>query len=432
MNMELEQFSPFKKRRQKLISGLKNHEAVILFSKPVYYRQRDIIFPFRQDSFFYYLTGFEEFSSCLVLKNTEPFETLFVQSKNKEKELWDGPRWGPEKAKETFLMDACEAIENFEKKISLLLDGVSKIYHIPSVNEEQTTLLRKLLINQQVKAKTAQEIKFAGAENKISEMRMIKSRLEAEKIKKACEVSSKAHQDVMKTVRPGINERHLHGEFLRSIMKQGAARESYSGIFASGRNALILHYVKNDQTCAEGDLILVDAGAEWDYYASDISRTFPVNGRFSPPQKVLYNHLLNVQKQIINMVRPGISFKKIQSKTRELLFECLKTEGILPPQGRLEDVSRFFPHNFGHLLGLDVHDVHCFENNRGAGRLQTGMVLTVEPGLYIPLGADRVPEKFQGMGIRIEDNVLVTEDGVENLSQGIPKEVEEIESLMAR
>ena len=422
--------SLFKERRQKLIDDLKDHEAVILPSKPVYFRQTDITYPYRQDSFFYYLTGFEEPHSCLILKKGFPCHILFVQENIKAKQQWEGPCFGPSKAKEVFDFDQCEKITQFEEKLSSFMEGISSIYYAQSIHPEWDQKIKRWMVSRKTK-NSSKKYSVLDIKKKISQMRLFKDPDEIEKIKKACEISAKAHREVMQAVRTGINERHLHGIFLQSIMRQNAERESYPGIFASGENALILHYTQNDQLCRDGDMILVDAGAEWEYYASDITRTFPVNGRFSPAQKVLYNHVLDAQKKIIDKVGPGISFKSLQRHTQELCFELLKKENILQSKHTIKDVQRLFPHNVGHFLGLDVHDVGGGADINERSLLKPGMVITIEPGVYIPKDDQSIPEPFRGIGIRIEDNILVTEKGCQNLSLSLPKEAEEIEALMA-
>ena len=413
--------SIFKERRKKLALALKDHEVLMVPSAPEHYRQPDVPYPYRQNSFFYYLTGFEEPRSFLVLRKKEPFDILFVQEKDPSREIWDGLRFGPEKAKEIFSMGEALKISRFDEDIFSLIQGASRIYLTRTVNKEWNLRLDRLF--------AGSKYEFKDGENLISQMRQIKSPHEIEKIKKACKASSKAHIEVMKACRPGISERKLHGVFINSIMSQNCERESYPGIFAGGKNALILHYMQNNNVCEDGGLLLVDAGAEWEYYASDITRTFPINGRFSQPQKILYDHVLRVQEEIIKSLRPGVSMKSIQDKTCRLLFDCLKAEGILSKKSQFEDLRKFFPHNFGHPMGLDVHDVSPFK--KGEGVFEAGMVVTVEPGLYIPEDDQEASERFRGLGLRIEDDILITEDGAENLSSSLPKAAQEIENLMA-
>ena len=419
----------FKKRREKVLSELKENEILILTSNPLYFRQHDTPYPYRQDSFFYYLTGIEERDCYLVLGKNNPSCVLFVRGYNVHEEMWE-TRLGPQRAQELVGADECLTLDKFEDYIKNLPSDIFYIRRISSIHKEFDQKLETLCIFENARS-TPFRRELLDATHILSSMRMIKSPEELESIKKSCQIANQGHRSVMKMVRPGMNERHLHGEFIGTIMKNGSPRESYTGIFAAGKNAVIIHYTDNNQICRDGDLMLVDAGAEWNYYASDVTRIFPINGKFNEAQKTLYNHVLDVQKSIIKMVRPGISFRRIQNQTRELIWECLKKEGILKPQSELSDVSRFFPHNFGHLLGLDVHDVGVLKNGEKAYRTEEGMVITVEPGIYIPTDCKDVPEKFRGIGIRIEDDIYITKDGSENLTQDIPKEVDEIEELMS-
>ena len=297
-------FDVFKRRREKLISQLKSNEAIILVANPVYYRQHDVFYPYRQDSFFYYLTGFEEPNACLVLRKNQPSSILFVRDKDPKKEMWEGVFLGPSKAKELLLMSACFGMSEFENQITKLLKGVSYIYQARTINKLFDQQLDRILIAKKTQDRNSPvQFHFLDVKERISEMRMIKDQNEIQNIEQACAITGSAHIEVMKAVQPGVNERQLHGIFIQSIMSHYAQRESYTGIFAAGENALILHYIDNNQLCHDGDLVLVDAGAEWEYYASDITRTFPVNGRFNKHQKILYNHVLNIQKSIINMIR---------------------------------------------------------------------------------------------------------------------------------
>ncbi|MYE07154.1 MAG: Xaa-Pro dipeptidase, partial [Oligoflexia bacterium] len=299
----------------------------------------------------------------------------------------------------------------------------------------------------------------------IAPLRMKKSQEEIQMIKKAVFISSQAHREIMKYARPGLNERALYGKFLFEIMKRGARKEAYPGIFASGPKACILHYTNNNRTIKEGEMLLVDAGAEYNYYASDITRTWPVSGRFSKIQKKLYTKLLKIQKDMIQMLKPGLSFYDIQKKLVELLSLLMREEGLLSrPLKEIIDkkeYKKYFPHSFGHLLGLDVHDLTFAENNRSnpSGKkekaseslsslgknktsetsqpadrdhlhLKEGFVLTMEPGLYLPEEDLSLKPELRGLGLRIEDDILITKTGAEVLSQGAPKEVEELEELI--
>ncbi len=421
----------FQKRREKLIQQLKKHEIMILSSQPVYYRQHDIPFPYRQESYFYYLTGFEESDACLILQVQNPSSILFVQKNSSLKAQWDGACFGPERAKKSFLMDQCYSIDQFPKLFPEWIRDKNSIHRTQNINKDFDKQLNELIIKVQKNSpRTLISYETHDARKLIAPMRMIKEDYEIEQIQKACEVSSQAHIAVMKACRPQMTERTLHGVFTHSFMNQNAKRESYTGIFASGKNALTLHYIDNDQVCQDGELILVDAGAEWNYYASDITRTFPVNGKFSPAQKTVYNAVLNIQKTLIQMIKPDVSTTALQNCALEMVQDFLKAEKIFPEVSK-SNVKNVYPHNFGHLLGLDVHDVQMLEDNQRSLILKDRMVLTVEPGLYIPYD-DCIPREFQGIGVRIEDDILVTPNGARVLSHKLPKEVQEIEKIMVQ
>ena len=262
-------------------------------------------------------------------------------------------------------------------------------------------------------------------------LRMQKNEEEIKTMKKAIAISSEAHTEVMKYCRAGLNERELHGRFLFEIMKRGAGAEAYPGIFASGPEACILHYTSNNRTMREGELLLVDAGAEYNYYASDITRTFPVNGKFSGIQKDIYTKLLEVQKQIIQMLKPGLSFKFIQDNLVELLSRLMKDVNILsgPVKNIIQEkkYKKYFPHSFGHSLGLDVHDPVFSE--RQSIELKENFTITIEPGIYLPPEDTSLKPELRGLGFRIEDDILITKTGAEVLSHTVPKEVEELENI---
>lgn len=421
----------FQKRRKYLISQLKDNECIILFSAPVVFRQKDVAYPYRQDSYFYYLTKFEEPEAILILSKRE--EIMFVREKNSLEEMWSGCRFGTELAKKTFAIDECFDITQFADKVDLILESMNSIYRIRSINPQMDHLLDSVIATKKVSyGKIKKERHFVDARKLITPMRMVKSDYELQNMKQACTVSKQAHIDVMKATQAGVNERHLHGTFIRALMSQGSERESYTGIFASGENALTLHYVDNNQNCQEGDMILVDAGAEWEYYASDVTRTFPVNGKFSEEQKILYDGVLGVQKELIKIVKPGTSFAQIQNKYSELSYNFLIQSGILDQKIEKKDISSFLNHSFGHFLGLDVHDVNLLKEGEVAFVLEPNMVITIEPGMYIPKNRDSVKPAFRGIGIRIEDDIQVTAQGCTVLSEEIPKERKDIESIMLK
>jgi Xaa-Pro aminopeptidase len=254
--------------------------------------------------------------------------------------------------------------------------------------------------------------------------------------RRACEISSEAHVEVMRATKPGVNERALHGVFLRAIMERGCAREGYGTIMASGNGATTLHYVFNDQPCRAGDLLLVDAGGEFNYFTGDITRTYPVSGKFNPTQKRVYQKVLDLQKQLVAAVRPGTTRDLLQKQCIAGLTEIMIEEKLLT--GRKEELiekrefAKFYPHGVGHWLGMDVHDAGVIDINGEPRPLEPGFVLTIEPGLYVPENTPGVPDELRGLGIRIEDNILVTETGHENLTAKCPKEIDELEALIGR
>jgi Xaa-Pro aminopeptidase len=273
------------------------------------------------------------------------------------------------------------------------------------------------------------------ADELLGELRVIKAEPEIENLKKACELTSQAHVELMKATRPGISERELHGLFVSEVMKRGAAREGYGTIVASGANACTLHYVFNDQTCADGDLLLIDAGGEYKYFTSDITRAFPVNGRFTDAQAEIYSGVLKIQKKIIASVKPGLPFKDLHEMGTELLTDLMLGLGLL--SGRREDIlkagdqKKYYPHGIGHFLGMDVHDSGLyFSKEMEPRKIQAGMTFTIEPGFYIPADDSAAPSKYRGIGVRIEDNILVTSSGHEVMTKNCPKEIPELEKII--
>ena len=424
--------SLYRDRRQKLIEKMPVDSAVLIPSMPETIRSGDVHWNYRQNSDLIYFSGFEEPHSCLLIvsNRSTATSTLFVQEKDSEKELWTGSIHGPEEAEKIFQLDQCYPVKDFLTQSSVLLKNTKNIYYSFDVNRNWDEQINKLI--QELQSKGKRKMSFHKSNVLTSSIRMKKSSEEIELIKKSADIAGKAHTEVMKHTTSGKNERELHGLFLSEIMKRGANTESYPGIFASGPNACILHYTANDRVMKDGELFLVDAGAEYQYYASDITRTFPVNGRFSPVQKKIYNKLLSVQNHLISELKPGVSICSIQNKTVELLSEIMIEENFLKES--LSDViekglyKKYFPHSFGHLLGIDVHDLTAKE--AGDLKLEEGFVLTMEPGLYFPPSDISLNSEVRGLGYRIEDDILITVNGAEVLSHQTPKTVEELEALI--
>lgn len=423
----------FQDRRKKLASLIPG-SALILPAWPEYIRNHDGHFRYRQESNMLYLTGFDEPGSCLIFRPGQSPETvLFVREKNVERETWDGFRFGPEGAKRAFGVDEAYTIDQIEEIAPRLLKSCEKVYYSLFKNKEFDPVFGKIMNG--VKSLNSRSglgvLPIEDAYSLLGELRMKKTEVEVEALKKACEISAKAHVEVMKAARPGVSERELHGLFLYSVMKQGAFGEAYNGIFAAGSNAVTLHYNFNENLLKEGDLFLVDAGAEYLYYSGDITRTYPVSGRFADPQKAIYQGVLNVQKKLIEMIKPGLLHSKLQEETISGLVDVLIENKIL--KGSKDEVietasyRKYYPHGVSHLLGLDTHDAGGLIIRGKARPIEPGWTFTIEPGLYIPADDESAPKEFRGIGVRIEDDILVTENGALNMTSLAPKEISELE-----
>jgi Xaa-Pro aminopeptidase len=361
---------------------------------------------------------------------------MFVRPKDLERETWDGFRHGPEGTEREFKIDKAYLIDDFDKVIVDLLKPVDRIYYRWNIDRGFDNHMLSVLDNVRSSlGRTGRgHIPVHDSWELIGEMRLIKSPNEIETMRKACEISSLGHIEAMKFVRPGVNERQVHGVLVGSFLMQGAQREGYGTIVASGAAATTLHYVFNDQPCREGDLLLIDAGAEYDYYTGDITRTFPVNGKFSPAQKTCYQAVLDIQKQLVANVKPGNLFKSMQEKTIEALTDVMIDLKLLKGtrQHLIETnaFKKYYMHGVGHWLGMDVHDTGLHVVSGEPRKLEPGMSFTIEPGLYIPYDDESAPAEFRGIGIRIEDNIVVTSNGGENLTVKAPKEIADMEAII--
>ena len=408
--------NPFNLRRNQVAKALGDTEALLLPSLPEFFRQPDVTYPYRQDSCFYYLTGFEEPESFLILKKSKSI--LFLREKNKVKELWEGERMGVSKAKDSFKMTEVYPLSYLDEKLEKELKGIKTLIY-NKIHPDFDQKIKKL-------NKT-----ILPARSFLGTFRKLKSDEEINSLKKACEVTSYAHQRLAQCLRPEITERALHGIFLQALMEKNALREGYQSIIACGNNGNTIHYIKNDDVCKEGDLLLVDAGAEVNYYTADVTRIYPVSGSFSEEQKYLYKKLLKLQKSLIQEVKPDVSFKTLEEKMQtgitEILLETQILKGTLREHVNKKSFKSYCPHSIGHLLGMDVHDPGFEKKDEAI--LKPSMIMTIEPGIYIPYADKEAPKGLRGLALRIEDNILITSEGYENLTQAIPKEVEEVESL---
>lgn len=423
----------FQERRKKLASLIPG-SALVLPAWPEFIRNHDGHFRYRQESNMLYLTGFDEPGSCLIFRpGKNPETVLFVREKNVERETWDGFRFGPEGAKKVFGVDEAYTIDQLEDVGPKLLKDCEKIFYSLFKNPQFDPIFGRMMNGlKNLNPRAGLGVPpIEDAYNLLGELRMKKTEVEVEAMKKACEITAKAHIEVMKAAKPGVSERELHGLFLYSIMKQGAFGEAYNGIFASGNNAVTLHYNFNENILQDGDLFLVDAGAEYLHYSGDITRTYPVNGKFTGPQKIIYEGVLKVQNQLIEMIKPGLRHGELQKFTISGLVDVLLETKILKmsKDEAIESSAyrKYYPHGVSHMLGLDTHDAGGLIVRGESRQMEPGWAFTIEPGLYIPHDDESAPKEYRGIGVRIEDDVLVTGDGVLNMTALAPKEVKDLE-----
>lgn len=425
--LQVIQEQEYKTRRKTLASSLKENSLAVLFSAKPQTRSNDTEYPYRQNSNFYYLTGFKEDNAALViLKKKKSYATyLFVQKKDKSLELWSGKRVGAKAAKKLFKVDDVLVMDEFEAKLIECIKESQNIYFDFNMNDERVDKLR-------VKGKN-----FTTHENLaylIGKQRLIKSDAEITLIKKAINITKEAHHYAMLNARTLKYESKLLASIEYVFKTNGAYSDAYTSIVACGDAANTLHYISNDKKLVDNELILIDAGCEYEYYASDITRSIPVNGKFTPAQKELYSMVLDVQLKIIAKIKSGVLRTELQADSEMLLCQGMIRLGIL--KGSLKKLlkdkahKKYYPHGIGHWMGIDVHDESPYRTTKGKEiPLKSGMVLTIEPGVYCPLDDESIPKEYRGIGIRIEDDILVKNDGYENLSAGIAKTVEEIEGL---
>lgn len=431
-------------RRRRLLAEKAKDAAIIIPSHPEMIRNNDVHHPYRQDTNLFYLTGWEEPQSVLVFRPGKTPETvMFVRAKDVERETWDGFRYGPQGCAQEFRIDKTYLIDEFDKEIAGLLKTVDRVYYRFGVDREfDARLLSTLDGVRRAHGRSGRgSLPVLDSWELIGELRAIKTSDDIELMRRAGHVSAVAHVDVMKATRPGVTEKQLLGVFLGSIYRQNADREGYGSIVASGANACTLHYTFNDQTCREGDLLLIDAGAEVRYYTGDITRTYPVNGKFTAAQRKVYDRVLEIQKELVASSKPGVIFKTLQDRTIEFLTDAMIDLKLIKTS-RSEAIERllfkkYYPHGVSHYLGMDVHDTGLYQTAGDGGALQSrklepGVAFTIEPGLYIPPDDRDAPEELRGIGVRIEDDVVVTATGCENLTSEAPKEVSELEALIGR
>jgi Xaa-Pro aminopeptidase len=429
-------------RREALLSAIGDGVAVIP-AAPELLLSRDTEVPYRQDSDFFYLTGFREPGAVAVLTPHDPERrfTLFVRPRDREKETWNGVRAGVEGARERFGADQAFPIDELDAELKALVEPADALwYGVRADGGEMDARVLRLLAGFRSSRPRAGKGPFDLRDPAavLDRMRLVKSGEEIARIREAAELSARAHLAAMGAGRPGGGEWEVQAALEDVIRASGPARRpAYSSIVGAGAGATILHYVTNDRRIEDGDLVLVDAGAEVGMYAGDITRTWPANGRFTAPQRAMYDVVHRALEAAIAEVRPGAAVSAAHEAARRVLTEGMVSLGLLSGEvdALIEDESfkRFFMHNTSHWLGLDVHDAGLYRERGGEPvALEPGMVLTVEPGLYVAADAEDVPGEFRGMGIRLEDDVVVTEDGCEVLTRGVPVEAEEVERICAR
>jgi len=432
----------YRRRRRRLVAAMKAGSIALLVAAPESVRNRDVHYPYRQDSDFSYVTGFPEPEALAVLipGRKEGELVFFCRPLDPERGLWEGARVGVEGVRQDFGAAEVHPIDKLDKVLPKLLEGRDRVYYSAGMNPELDRRLMEWVNVVRGKARSGVRAptEFIVLERLLSEQRLLKSKAERKVIRRAVRISADAHRWVMRLCRPDLWEYELEAEFVRVCAARGGRFQAYPPIVGGGANACVLHYVDSRHRLEDGDLVLVDAGCELAGYASDITRTFPVNGRFSPPQRELYELVLAAQEAAIAAAVPGNRWNHIHKAAVRTLTQGLVELGFLaggrkavPKLIKEGKYKPYFMHRAGHWLGMDVHDVGDYRVNGKWRRLEPGMVLTVEPGLYIPAERTEVPSRYHDIGIRIEDDVLITAAGNEVLSARAPKTVADIESWMS-
>ena len=415
----------FGERRTRVFTQMQPNSALLLFSEIEKRRNNDCSYPFRQDSYFWYLTGFNEPNAALLLLKTEQAEKaiIFLRPRDPLLETWNGRRLGVERAPQQLNVNEAYSIEEFATVLPKILKNLNALYHVPEIHTWGDKLVTESAVSFN---------EILDWRPMLSEMRLIKSPNEIRLMQQAGQITALGHIKAMQTTRPNRFEYEIESDILHEFNRHCARFPSYNSIVAGGSNACILHYTENDRPLNDGDLVLIDAGCEFAMYAGDITRTFPVNGKFSQPQREIYDLVLKAQKRAIELLVPGNSIKQANDEVIRIKTQGLVDLGIL--KGDVDTLieqqayRQFYMHGLGHWLGLDVHDVGSYGQDKQR-ILEIGMVITVEPGIYISEDAD-VPEQYKGIGVRIEDNLLMTEYGNKILTAAAPKEIADIENLM--
>ncbi len=425
----------FSERRLQLSNKVLDDSAIIVASALVKSRISDTDYAYRQDSNFYYLSGYEEPDSLILIRPNHDKEKfiIFCRDRDPLREQWDGFRTGQDGAIQEYQADNAYSINSIDQMMPELLAGVKNIYFSMSAPCGVDLKISQWVedIRKNTRAGAEPPHNLLSLDSILHEMRLIKEDHEMDLMKQAADITTEAHIRAMQAVTPGMFEYQLEAEYLYAFNKNGARSAAYNSIVGGGNNSCILHYVENNAELKDGDLVLVDAGCEYKYYASDVTRTFPVNGKFSPEQKEIYSIVLEAHKQSMEQAKPGNKWNLMHEKSVEVIVEGLLDLGLL--KGTKDqviengDYSKFYMHRIGHWLGMDVHDVGGYKQDGDWRDLEKGMVMTIEPGIYILDSLEDVDDKWKGIGVRIEDDIVVTESGFEVLTPNVPRTIEEVE-----
>jgi Xaa-Pro aminopeptidase len=436
MDIEIDHFHA---RRSKVMDAIGQDGVAVFVSSPERMRSKDTNYPYRPDSDLLYLTGFEEPGALLVLIPGHPEGPvhMFVRPRDPDREQWDGLRLGPEGVVRELGVDKAYSIDEVDGLLPGLIERATSLHYALG---EVPEFDRKIL--DWIRSRRYRRNKPPGFPSALvdvravtHEMRLIKEAEELALMRRAAEITCEAHTAAMRESRPGMAEYELQAIIEHTFKRLGAGSWAYASIVGTGRNATILHYHENNVTTRDGDIVLIDAGAEYQYYAADITRSFPVSGKFTPAQRDLYEAVLDAEKQCIQDIAPGLPFCELQDRTARRLSDALIQLGLL--SGSVDEVlesetyKKYFPHSVSHWLGIDVHDVGLYMRTEDVWRkIEPNMVLTVEPGLYVPSDDEDAPEEMRGVGIRIEDDIVVTDGGYENLTAACPKEASVLEGII--
>jgi Xaa-Pro aminopeptidase len=426
-------------RRKDLMSMMADNSIAVIAAAPEKVRSKDTLYPYKQSTNFSYLSGFSEpCAVMLLIPNRQQGEcVLFCRDKDPLRETWDGLRLGPVEAKQALALDDAFPIDDIDDILPGLLEGKSHIYYSAGKDKAFDKQLIQWVDEVTLDRESDSEpcCEQVDLDHILAELRLIKSAAEIKLMRKAADISAEAHCRAMRFCQPGQYEYQLQAEIEHQFMTSGATGPAYTSIVGGGKNACILHYIENQSALKSGDLVLIDAGCEYQNYAADITRTFPINGKFSTAQAAIYDIVLAAQTAAINCISPGVTYDQANKATIEVITQGLVELGIL--KGDVDQLiaegayREFYMHSVSHWLGMDVHDVGDYKINNQWRVYEAGMLLTIEPGIYIAADNQNVDKKWRGIAVRIEDDILVTKAGREVLTDGVPKQRDQIESLMA-